>query len=102
MHDASVTHGVRSRQGEGEKLARKNGELEAALRRVRAANRDSDAERDRMAARIASLESQARRSHLTCLPADVAAARMTLTLTDMFSIQHVCAEFTRHRAPSSF
>ena len=52
-------------QGEGEKLARKNGELEAALRRVRAANRDSDAERDRLAARITSLESQARRPSQT-------------------------------------
>jgi hypothetical protein len=66
VHDAPVIHGVDWLQDEGEKLARKNGELEAALRRVRAANRDSDAERDRLAARIASLESQACTLHLTC------------------------------------
>lgn len=48
-------------QSEGEKLAQKNGELEASLRRVRAANRESDAERDRLTARVASLESQVRK-----------------------------------------
>lgn len=68
VHGTRVTRGVGWLQGEGEQLARKNGELEAALRRVRAANRDSDAERDRLAARIASLESQARSSCPNVLP----------------------------------
>jgi len=45
-------------QDEGEALARKNGELEAALRRTRAACRESDAEADRLAGRAGALEAQ--------------------------------------------
>lgn len=52
-------HGMSSvQQDEGEALARKNGELEAALRRTRAACRESDAEADRLAGRAEALEAQ--------------------------------------------
>ena len=48
-------------QSEGEALARRNGELEAALRRVRAAARESDAGADRNSQRVIALEDQAGR-----------------------------------------
>lgn len=47
-------------QKEGEALSRRNGELEATVRKLRAAARDVNAERERLAARIHTLESQVR------------------------------------------
>ena len=43
---------------EGETLSRRNGELEAQVRKMRSAERESEAERGKLAARIASLEDQ--------------------------------------------
>lgn len=43
-------------QAEGEALARKNGELEATVRKLRAAVRQLETERDRTAGRLAALE----------------------------------------------
>lgn len=43
-------------QAEGEALSRRSGELEATVRRLRAAARDGDAERERLTARLAALE----------------------------------------------
>lgn len=45
-------------QAEGEALSRKNGELEAIARKLRAAARDTDQERDRLLTRMAALEGQ--------------------------------------------
>ncbi|KAK9807806.1 hypothetical protein WJX72_009986 [[Myrmecia] bisecta] len=45
-------------QAEGEALARKNGELEAMLRKLRTSSREQDAERERLAGRVQSLEAQ--------------------------------------------
>ncbi len=46
-------------RAEGEALARKNGELEATLRKVRAAAKDAEAARDRAVARAAAAEQAA-------------------------------------------
>ncbi|KAK9797071.1 hypothetical protein WJX73_002474 [Symbiochloris irregularis] len=45
-------------QEEGEGLSRKNGELEAVVRKLRASTRDLEQERERLQARYAALESQ--------------------------------------------
>ena len=46
-------------QKEGEALSRRNGELEATVRKLRSAARDVDSERERLMARIQTLEAQA-------------------------------------------
>ena len=45
-------------QAEGEKLSRKNGELEATVRKLRHASRDVEQDRERQQTRMAALESQ--------------------------------------------
>ena len=44
-------------QAEGEAMARKNGELEGAMRKVRSQVRKLESDRDRLASRLATLES---------------------------------------------
>jgi hypothetical protein len=46
-------------QAEGEALSRKNGELEATVRKLRSSLRDAELERDRLSTRVQALESQA-------------------------------------------
>ena len=45
-------------QEEGINLKRRNGELEAAVRKLRAATRDSEAEHNRVLSQVQQLESQ--------------------------------------------
>ena len=45
---------VNGSQLEGEVLARKNGELDAVVRKLRAVQREGEAERERLAARLAT------------------------------------------------
>ena len=45
-------------QAEGEKLSRRNGELEATARRLRGSLRETETERDRLLGRSQSLEEQ--------------------------------------------
>ncbi len=45
-------------QEEGLSLAKRNGELEAAVRKLRAAGRDSEAEHQRVMSQVQQLESQ--------------------------------------------
>ncbi|GAB4819793.1 hypothetical protein N2152v2_006839 [Parachlorella kessleri] len=49
---------IKSLQREGEKLSRRNGELEATTRKLRAQLRDAESERDRLAGRVEGLEVQ--------------------------------------------
>ena len=59
---------------EGEKLSRKNGELEAAARKVRAQLRDSEAGREKLAARAAKAEAQAAQAAARAKQAEAEAA----------------------------
>jgi len=61
-------------QTEGEVLSRRNGELEATLRRARAGARDADAERERLAARLAALEASLARERERAAASAAAAA----------------------------
>lgn len=45
-------------QAEGEKLSRRNGELEATVRRLRGSLRETETERDRLLGRSQGLEEQ--------------------------------------------
>lgn len=45
-------------QAEGKSLSRRNGELEATVRKLRSVQRDMEGERDRLLSRIQALESQ--------------------------------------------
>lgn len=47
-------------QAEGEALARRNGELDAGLRRARANARQAEGDRDRLSQRVAALDRQVR------------------------------------------
>ena len=47
-----------AQQAEGKSLSRRNGELEATARKLRSVHRDMEGERDRLMARIQTLEAQ--------------------------------------------
>ncbi|MEW5302309.1 MAG: hypothetical protein WDW36_005109 [Sanguina aurantia] len=55
---AELTATVDSLREEGEALSKKNGELEAAVRRSRASTRDLEADREKLTARVRALEAQ--------------------------------------------
>ena len=49
---------LRPDQAEGKSLSRRNGELEATVRKMRSVHRDMEGERDRLMSRIQALEAQ--------------------------------------------
>lgn len=63
-----------ARQAEGEALARKNGELEATVRKLRASVRQLETERDRTAGRLAALEASLASEQERAIQATQAAA----------------------------
>ncbi|BDA46997.1 probable TATA element modulatory factor [Coccomyxa sp. Obi] len=67
-------HYISSLQAEGEALARKNGELEATVRKLRASVRQLETERDRTAGRLAALEASLASEQERAIQATQAAA----------------------------
>lgn len=64
-------------QAEGEKLARKNGELESALRKARHQIKEQDAECERLGARLRTLEEKAERERGSAESSAEEVARVT-------------------------
>ena len=57
----TALHGLYScspRRAEGVNLSKKNGDLEAGLRKLRSSSRDVESERDKLLARVKALEQQ--------------------------------------------
>lgn len=75
-----LTHKARNWwvQAEGLSLAKRNGELEAVARRLKAAARGSGAEHQRMLSRVEQLESELAREHARYSQASQAAGEQVL------------------------
>lgn len=73
-HPFILTHLWGPKQAEGEALARKNGELEATVRKLRASVRQLETERDRTAGRLAALEASLASEQERAIQATQAAA----------------------------
>ena len=84
---------IRALNAEGEKLSKKNGELEATARRLRAQLRDVEAERDRVVAQISKAEATA----------SAAVERVQHLETELATVQEKCelkVESARQKAES--
>ena len=78
-------------QAEGEVMSRKNGELEGALRKVRTQVRKLESDRDRLASRLASLESSLAGEQERALHATQAAALQVLQVPQSNSDDVLCS-----------
>ncbi len=58
MHALVACGGAPSLRREGELLAKKNGDQESSLRKLRASSREAEVERDRLQGQVAAMEGQ--------------------------------------------